>query len=232
LVALFGVTRFASHWIEDQVTVNVAEALAESGQDWTDLRVSGQRAYLSGQPPLSGAGDAALQTAREATCPTWLGRRVCATSVEGDFAAVVAAADLNMATTPNVEAPAEEAIVACEGALQDLLSGERIQFASGSATIASSTGPLLDRLAAGVRECPGVVRVEGHTDSTGNPEGNLALSQARADAVRAALGTRGIPLDRLVAAGYGQANPIAGNDTAAGRARNRRIEFRVQAPAN
>lgn len=233
LIALFGVTRFANHWIEAQVTDNLGEALEASGQGWTDLTVSGQRAFLSGRPPQSGAGVSALQVARDATCPTWLGPKVCTISVQGDFeTAAAAATSPTDPPAPAVETPAAEAVAACESTLVDLLSNGRIEFASGSANITASTAPLLDRLAAAVRSCPGVVRVEGHTDSTGNSEGNRTLSQARADAVRVALGDRGVPLERLVAVGYGQANPIAGNDSAAGRARNRRIEFRVQTPAN
>lgn len=225
VVALFGVTRFANQWIEALVTENLTAALEASGHGWTELEVSGQRAFLSGRPPASGAGGAALRAARGATCPTWLGPKVCAISVEGDFLLAASA----QALPP---APTAEAIAACERTLAGLLGDERIEFASGSAAIRESTGPLLDRLAAGVRTCPGIVRVEGHTDSSGDPEGNRLLSQARADAVRTALGARGIPLDSLVAVGYGQSSPLISNETAAGRARNRRIEFRVQTPAN
>jgi outer membrane protein OmpA-like peptidoglycan-associated protein len=115
----------------------------------------------------------------------------------------------------------------CEGNLAGLLDRESIEFASGSASIVPAATSLLDRIADLVRDCPGVVRVEGHTDSSGDPEANRALSAARAEAVRSALGARGVPPDRLVAAGFGSANPIADNATAEGRARNRRIAFRV-----
>ncbi|MEQ9570128.1 MAG: hypothetical protein RLN75_08055, partial [Longimicrobiales bacterium] len=70
VVTLFGVTRFATRSIEARVTEHLTEALEDSGHEWTTLRVSGQRAYLSGRPPRPGGGGAALATAREATCPT------------------------------------------------------------------------------------------------------------------------------------------------------------------
>lgn len=69
------------------------------------------------------------------------------------------------------------------------------------------------------------VVVEGHTDSTGSKAYNLKLSQRRADAVRDFLVKHGIAPDRIVARGYGEAYPVAPNDTAAGRQHNRRVEI-------
>ncbi|MBL8658919.1 MAG: OmpA family protein, partial [Rhodospirillales bacterium] len=72
------------------------------------------------------------------------------------------------------------------------------------------------------------IEIGGHTDSTGDPEKNLALSQARADAVRQALIDHGVAPEMLSAKGYGGTQPIASNDTAQGRERNRRIAFSVR----
>jgi len=71
------------------------------------------------------------------------------------------------------------------------------------------------------------VEIGGHTDTNGSPDTNLRLSQARADAVREELIRRGVDGDRLVAVGHGQTRPRNANDTVAGRASNRRIEFTV-----
>ncbi len=71
------------------------------------------------------------------------------------------------------------------------------------------------------------VRVEGHTDSTGPAEYNQGLSERRAAAVKRYLVEQGVSASRLQTAGFGEGNPIAGNDTRDGRALNRRVELQV-----
>jgi outer membrane protein OmpA-like peptidoglycan-associated protein len=123
--------------------------------------------------------------------------------------------------------PAVGAARACENALADVLAQTKIEFAIASATIESRSAPVLDALVRAAAGCPGNIVVEGHTDSIGAPQANRALSVARADAVRTALIERGLAPTRLRAEGFGDERPLAGNDDAAGRARNRRIEFRA-----
>ena len=69
-----------------------------------------------------------------------------------------------------------------------------------------------------------LIRIEGHTDSTGNEEANLRISQQRADAVLKALVSLGVDADRITSVGMGQDFPIASNDTEEGRAQNRRVD--------
>ncbi|WP_168788020.1 DotU family type VI secretion system protein [Paraburkholderia aromaticivorans] len=107
-------------------------------------------------------------------------------------------------------------------------------FASGSAVLEAAYQPLVTRIAQALQAVPGKVVVTGHTDnqpplSTRFPS-NWNLSQARADSVRNLLAAiTGTPA-RLSAEGRGDAEPLASNDTAAGRAKNRRVEITLLAP--
>jgi outer membrane protein OmpA-like peptidoglycan-associated protein len=106
-----------------------------------------------------------------------------------------------------------------------------ITFESGNSTIRSSSRRVLEEAAeALVRHPEVVVDVEGHTDNVGDPAVNLQLSQERADAVVRWLIVAGVSPDRLSATGYGETRPRAENATDAGRAENRRVEFRVTTP--
>jgi outer membrane protein OmpA-like peptidoglycan-associated protein len=221
-VALFAFGTFARGWIEGTVQRETREQLNAAGYGWVGLKVSGQNVTLSGVEPTTSAGERAIALAKGASCPTWLGRRTCAVSVVGDFTSP--APTLAAAPTP-VAQPVQAAAQACERSLASLLAGEEIEFGSGSAAISARSAPLLDSLAKQARACPGNIRIEGHTDSVGRSRFNRSLSDARAAAVRAALIDRGIPAGRLQSQGYGATRPVADNHTAAGRAKNRRIEF-------
>jgi outer membrane protein OmpA-like peptidoglycan-associated protein len=227
---IFAFGRFAHGWIEEAVAARTRTALDAAGLSWAQLRVSGQEVWLSGTAPSAADGDRALEVARQARCPTWAGALVCAIQVSGAFDAPPAPAPAPAPAQAPPAAPAEAAAAtACEGELAQLLERSTIEFATGSAVLVPASGTLLDRVAEVAKGCPGTLRVEGHTDSTGDEAANLALSRGRADAVRQALLQRGLPGERLVAEGFGQARPLAPNDTPAGRARNRRIELHVAA---
>ena len=103
---------------------------------------------------------------------------------------------------------------------------EGVNFETGSANLTDQSHATLDRVAASLAAYP-LLRLEvaGYTDSRGGAATNLRLSQARAAAVRAYLVSRGIPPRQLTSRGFGAGNPIASNATAAGRARNRRVEL-------
>lgn len=136
-------------------------------------------------------------------------------------------ASMPLGTVGRVDILPHEAVVTCEAELTDLLMDARIEFDSSSSVIDASSNALLDAVAAAVRRCPGTLRIEGHTDSTGPEDENETLSRNRAFAVRNALIARNVDPQRLIAEGYGATHPVAGNTTPEGRARNRRIEIRV-----
>jgi outer membrane protein OmpA-like peptidoglycan-associated protein len=97
-------------------------------------------------------------------------------------------------------------------------------FASGSTRLGAGAQGSLKRLASTLRGKSGI-RIEAHTDSQGADAANLALSQQRAEAVRAALAGAGIQAASMRAVGKGETAPVADNADAAGRARNRRVEI-------
>lgn len=86
----------------------------------------------------------------------------------------------------------------------------------------------LNRTAALLKKYPeNAITINGYTDSTGNAAYNVDLSQRRAKAVADALIERGVPASQVSYNGFGAANPVAPNDTAAGRAKNRRVELEI-----
>jgi outer membrane protein OmpA-like peptidoglycan-associated protein len=101
-----------------------------------------------------------------------------------------------------------------------------VNFDFNSSDIRPTSRPVLDEAADILKANPGVdVRVEGHTDSIGSEEYNRALSVRRAEAVYRYLVNRGVDPERFTVEGLGEGNPIASNDTEAGRAQNRRVEL-------
>jgi OOP family OmpA-OmpF porin len=102
-----------------------------------------------------------------------------------------------------------------------------VSFTFDSAEIDAASAVVLDVAADPIRERGLRVTVEGHTDSVGEESYNERLSQRRAEAVRSYLVRKGVAPERLVARGLGESSPIASNDTAEGRARNRRVELEV-----
>ncbi|AUB83817.1 OmpA family protein [Candidatus Thiodictyon syntrophicum] len=105
-----------------------------------------------------------------------------------------------------------------------------INFSTDSAEVPLDSLPLVTAAAQAILGAPPTVVIEiaGHTDNSGDPARNRALSEARAVSVREALVVVGVPAGRLKARGYGSDIPVASNETPAGRFRNRRIEFKTQ----
>ena len=106
-----------------------------------------------------------------------------------------------------------------------------VTFETGSAELTDlSKKYALANVAAAMESNPElVVGLGGYTDNTGEAEANLVLSQLRADAVKNYLLEQGVAVERLVATGYGEANPIGDNETESGREKNRRTEFTILA---
>ena len=120
---------------------------------------------------------------------------------------------------------AEQADVA-QGLRNGRVTLQNVHFATGKADITPDSESALAKIAQAINNNPDwKIRVEGFTDSRGNKESNLKLSQDRADAVANWLIDHGIDRSRLTAKGYGEDKPVASNKTDAGRTKNRRVEL-------
>ena len=110
------------------------------------------------------------------------------------------------------------------------LSENTVNFDFNSAALTTVSKSNLDKLAGVMVQYPDTnINVYGHTDSKGTDEYNLTLSQKRANSVIDYLVSKGIARTRLNAMGMGEKDPIATNETEAGRAQNRRVEFAITA---
>ncbi len=103
-----------------------------------------------------------------------------------------------------------------------------VNFETGSAKITAESNEQLSQLAAILAAYPKMaIRIEGHTDNTGNADNNMKLSQQRALSVKNWLGQNGVTATRVAAVGRGQEKPVASNETPEGREQNRRVEVYV-----
>jgi outer membrane protein OmpA-like peptidoglycan-associated protein len=116
----------------------------------------------------------------------------------------------------------------CETRFTVITESNAIYFRTNSAELDNTSEPLLDTGADIAKRCPAVTfDVEGHTDNVGGRRSNQRLSERRAQAVVDYLTRKGVAASRIHATGYGETRPVASNATEAGRAKNRRIEFKV-----
>jgi len=138
---------------------------------------------------------------------------------EAQLLAEAAAADARSRSTA---APAASA--AATGAKRQMVLNDSA-FAPGAATLRPEARSNVSAIVAFVnRDKTKPIRIEGHTDNGGNANADLVLSQRRAEAVRDALVGAGVDARRITTFGMGQAQPVAANTTAEGRASNRRVD--------
>jgi OOP family OmpA-OmpF porin len=102
---------------------------------------------------------------------------------------------------------------------------QNLEFATGKASIKPSSYPSLDRVAEILKAKGFSLKLAGHTDNVGTDSKNMILSKDRAESVKQYMVSKGANPSRIEATGYGETQPIASNKTAAGRQKNRRVEF-------
>lgn len=121
-------------------------------------------------------------------------------------------------------------VVRTEEGQIDLIMPGNITFATDSSDVKSEFMDTLRSVAKVVQEYENtLVTIEGHTDSTGSDSYNQLLSERRAASVAEVLLSEGVAFERIAAEGYGESRPVASNDTAEGRAQNRRVEISLEA---
>jgi OOP family OmpA-OmpF porin len=229
--------------VQDQATkdaiVAEVQSLLKPGIDFDDKITVDPNSGLANAAPVTAllralstaTGDAAVsydgatvkltgRVADQATKAT--AARAAATAVPG---AVIA----NQLTVPEIaKPPISEACQTFEARLAQLTTQNKIVFLSGTAIVNDATKPTVTQAAALLKTCETArVEVAGYTDNLGSTASSLPLSQQRADEVKAELVRLGVPAERMTSRGYGESDPVASNDTAAGRVANRRVEIRV-----
>lgn len=122
-------------------------------------------------------------------------------------------------------APVEKVIITEEDrrVVRDAI--KNLEFDLGKSTIRAKSFPTLNRVANLLVNKNFSLKLAGHTDNTGSAELNMRLSKDRAEAIKTYLVSQGVNASRVEATGYGKNQPIASNKTAAGRQKNRRVEF-------
>ncbi len=202
--------------IQTDLITRTGGALAAAGIPWASAKADGRELMLKGVAPSEALKEKAGDIARQ----VWGVRTV-------DNQLTVAMAE--PMPEPTVSAPEPSPFAVCQQQFDEFLSDKRILFETDSATLKPESTLMLDELAAIAGRCPDTrIEVAGHTDARGSDEFNTWLSQARAESVTSYLADKGVNAARLSAIGYGASQPIADNITAAGLARNRRIEFRLE----
>jgi OOP family OmpA-OmpF porin len=191
-------TADSAAWLAD-----VMRALPRSGAGFgpVDVVSTTNSLVVRGRVPTAGAGHALLQAVDKASGRT---------------------------ATDKLAIVGEGAGGTLQKAINDAVAGRPITFQTGSAAITKAGQKVLRSLLKPlIATGPERVVVGGYTDDVGAAKSNLSLSRARANSVVVWLEKHGVAKSRLVAKGYGESKPIAPNSTAAGRSKNRRIEFTV-----
>jgi outer membrane protein OmpA-like peptidoglycan-associated protein len=243
--------------IENDLTSSSTDALEQAGIATTGVQIqfSGQDGTICGFPSeavaaqaeevvagVDGVRDDGLDVS--ATCSSGSGEGTSttdgngssttaagsATTAAGGSATTVAGGSTTTvaggATSTTAALSADE--LQLQQQLNDITDATPIPFAPNSATLDPAATPILQQIATVIGQHPGPhIEVQGYTDSDGSEQSNLQVSQRRADAVRLQLVSMGVPAAQLSAKGYGEANPIAPNDTPENKAKNRRVVFVV-----
>ena len=190
--------------------------------------ISGAQIQITGPQAFSATTDSSGHFTREALPPGTYTARI-------DVAGYLLAQESFLVHVRETSTPELTVVARPRRSLVTLRAREiairrQVNFATDSAEILGDSNALLGELADTLLRHPELQRVEiqGHTDSNGDDDANLQLSQRRAEAVRQWLVNAGVDASRLTAQGYGETRPLVPNLTAGNRARNRRVQFMIE----
>ena len=218
----------------NQAAIDQVQLVAESSYGVNKVTiVSDIKAPVTELPIIEGEADSTIDTmvAESSTQNdlTASSQLINSAIIEPTEVAAVQSAEVE--PTEVVE-PAELPLVEqdiCQDLLNDLLSKGNINFETAKATISTSSFDLLSSIKSTADRCPEAsFEIAGHTDNVGNDAANMTLSQNRADAVKNYLVKKGIASNRIETKAYGETQPVMSNESAEGRAKNRRIEVNVK----
>ena len=197
--------------IQHDLTSKTAAVLAANNLSASSITVAGRDIVLSGKEGAPEVSDRTVKLVKA----IW-GVRSIRTSVFSRTAA------------PKTVVTKEQAQAAA-ASIADILKLRNVEFYSGSDRLTPDGQRTLNQVAGVLGRYPGMpVEIDGHTDSHGVPAENLELSRRRAAAVKRYLMDKGIAGGNLAPLGFGQTQPIASNESDAGRQANRRVEFHTK----
>ncbi|MEO7065632.1 MAG: OmpA family protein [Rhodanobacter sp.] len=205
---------YGAERVSDQIMVGGVVAPANWDQYVTKMITPELKQVSNGQVQIQGAsinisGDVSNEAARQQV-----------------LSSLSTAFDSNYAIKQNLHIDGS----AKQKVLDQALAHRVVQFESGSAVLTGSGRAVLDEMASAILKLNNQkIDIIGNTDDVGNRQSNIQLSLDRANAVKAYLTHKGIPAANLTVSGQGPDKPIADNATDAGRAQNRRIDFRISA---
>lgn len=220
---------------EDEQSTGVAAPAAQGASEPAAVAASAPGAAASHAEASLTASAFAVASESAASVAAASAVAASATEVQQLAAAPASTQDSRLADAPQTFRSAIKGLLgpddACEAAdVAKVLNLQAISFASASVRVPASAVEDLRQSAQVLMACARhgkavKLEVAGYSDNLGGARANLQLSKQRAGSVRAFLIKRGVPAGSLTAQGYGDAHPVASNDTASGRLANRRIEF-------
>jgi outer membrane protein OmpA-like peptidoglycan-associated protein len=212
----------ARNQAQNQAAVSAAQAQQAELQAERD-RLAAQQAEMAKQQAMVAKSSADAEAAEARA------RELAANASAADANRRAASAE---AMREKLRAQLNEVLQTTETPRGLVVNLSDVLFDTGKYTLKPGTQVSLARIAGIMQSYPGLkVQVEGYTDSTGSDELNQKLSDNRASTTMDFLVKQGVPQDSITAAGYGKADPVADNSTAAGRAQNRRVDLVVSGDA-